>query len=487
MQENKKSGPVCCGQNPRNARFYQRVSLFSLCLGLSGGLFWLLSGENVNAAICFLPDCGDEVEEFKGDANISSQYCRDEGYTYYELGQCPEYNYQEVCVHNSHYLKCDANKWCIDNGYKTKAENCNLPKYPDQQCPNGLNLYKQCKTDYEKACMSEDEDYVSQCKDGWQLDADELCSYSSSYGKCCNKCSGYDYTATNIPTGYVKGDSCEACGGITKYKKEINECLGYKKCAEGGKTGTATCMHGSEKWYKECCSSCDGYHYDESSIPVGYLKGESCESCSGTKYKTKVGECASGYLLVGNSCRQPCSVGDILNSDMSCSSSKISGKTPIGVVSYINGSKRLAINLKSTQDYWNLQTNDATQIPDYSSSPHQIDFNGRENTAAYIRQYGNRYAPGYCNNYTTPGTKAGDWYLPAQGELYQSVWVNKSIVNRGLSAAGGTTIQNEFHWSSSECTRHYDVWIVNAYSGTMAYRQTNKNRGDGYVRCVMEF
>ena len=116
MQEKKKSGPVCCGQNLRKLRFYRGVSYVALCLGIGGGLGWLGLENMAQAAICFLPDCGDKILEFQGDANLSTQYCRDAGYTYYELGQCPPYYHQEVCPDNSHYLKCDAQKWCEDNG-----------------------------------------------------------------------------------------------------------------------------------------------------------------------------------------------------------------------------------------------------------------------------------------------------------------------------------------------------------------------------------
>ena len=94
---------------------------------------------------------------------------------------------------------------------------------------------------------------------------------------------------------------------------------------------------------------------------------------------------------------------------------------------------------------WSSSYVDISGIPNYSSSPHTTDFNGKSNTKAWVNYYGSsvtNYAPGYCYNFTTTGTSKGDWYLPAQGELYASVWTNKSAVNSGLSAAGGTSIQN---------------------------------------------
>ena len=107
---------------------------------------------------------------------------------------------------------------------------------------------------------------------------------------------GYDYTAANIPSGYIAGKSCQVCGGVTKYQKKINSCEGDRVGSEGGKTGAATCRHGSEKWCKECCSAGDDYSYTATGISVGYLKGNSCESCSGLKYKIKAGSCASCYV-----------------------------------------------------------------------------------------------------------------------------------------------------------------------------------------------
>ena len=486
MQEKKKSGPVCCGQNLRKLRFYRGVSYVALCLEL----VYLEIGK-AQAAICFLPDCGGQLSEFQGDANVSTKYCRDMGYTYYELGQCPPYYHQEVCSENSFYLKCDATKWCKDNGYTLAADDCRVPTYAEEQCLNGLNLYKQCKTNYQKACLEENPDFVSTCKSGWILDTGQLCSYYSGYGICCNQCLGYDYTASNIPSGYVLGNSCVACGGITKYQKEINSCSGYQRCSEGGKTGTATCMHGNEKWYKECCSSCDGYPYTASSIPIGYLKGESCESCSGTKYKTKTGVCDSGYIWSNNSCRQSCAVGNILNSDMSCSTSRISGKTPIGVVSYVSGNTRLAIQLENDgEKYWSKNSVDISGITNYSTDTKaKNDFNGKANTAAWVAYYGSgasSYAAGYCYNYSTRGTSRGQWYLPAAGELYASIWTNKTKVNSGLSAAGGDQLPTtDFHWSSSEYSSS-TAWLARTNDIKVlpsAFGKTD-NR---FVRCMISF
>ena len=489
MRDFNKFGPFGCGRVKAALRFSLSVSSAALMLGGMGGGLLFVCGE-AQAAICFLPDC---VEKPVGSSDPSGRICRSDGYLPNGEIVCSEFSYVEYCPEDASYLKCNNQKWCGDNGYTVLAEDCTIPEYADEQCPNGLALYKRCKADYERACEEEDGDYVSECRDGWKLDDEELCSYSPLYGKCCNECLDYPYKADEIPSGYHQGKSCSSCDGV-RYQKELNDCAanGFIRCDKGGQTGTEVCLSGSEKWYKECCSECSGYPYFENEIPEGYLKGDSCDSCDGMKYKTKVGACAEGYNWENNACvvacKQTCDIGNILYSDSTCSSCKVSGKTPIGVVSYAEGTKRLAINLTTTSAMtWSSSYTDISGIPNYSSSPDTTDFNGKSNTAAWVSYYGSsvtNYAPGYCYNFTTTGTSKGQWYLPAQGELYASVWTNKSTVDAGLSAAGGASIQNGWHWSSSEYGNGW-AWIVSASGGVVYY--THKYGSSNSVRCVLPF
>ena len=174
---------------------------------------------------------------------------------------------------------------------------------------------------------------------------------------------------------------------------------------------------------------------------------------------------------------------------MTCSfGCKLSSKTPIGVVSYISGSKRLAINLKNTEENWSWDWIDIDGIPNYTSYDTVLnDLNGKSNTAAWVAYWGadSEYAAGYCYNYTTSGTSVGEWYLPAEGELYASIWTNQSSVNSGLSAAGGTAIQNDFHWSSTEFGTHA-AWIVRGSDGHITY-DFDKFMSRYNVRCVLAF
>ena len=487
MQEKKKSGPVCCGQNLRKLRFYRGVSYVALCLGIGGGLGWMGLGNNAYAAICFLPDCMDKMVEFKGDANTSTKFCTDNGYTYYELGQCPQYSIAEVCPSDSHYLKCDSTKWCTDNNYTTTADDCKAPKYADEQCPNGLKLYKQCKEDFTRACSEENHEYVSECLEGWQLDEENLCSYSPLYGICCNKCSDYPYEADEIPNGYQKAESCLACGDVTRYKKEPYNCAndGFKKCSNGPKTGSATCLSGTEVWYRECCIPCDDFPYFENTIPTGYLKGDSCDSCDGMKFKTKIGDCAEGYKWENGfcvpECDNVCEPGSVFYSDLSCCSQKSSSKTPIGVVAYVNGIKKYIINLNGyTQQIGEYDTKNISNISSVDSA--KLDFAGKVKTYSSIQERGSNtnHAAGYCYNFITEGTNKGDWYLPAAGELYSSLSENKLAIGVGMKNSAGENLES-WHASSSDALNG-TIWNVNASTGEV---ESFDGVNDANIRCML--
>ena len=106
------------------------------------------------SAIYFLPDAqSDEVLSSVPAASINASRCEEIGYTYYSSGQCPAYHNQEACVFSPYYLKCDANGWCLDNGYTNIT--CTKPQYLTNQCPNMLSYYQSCTTDYERACKEE--------------------------------------------------------------------------------------------------------------------------------------------------------------------------------------------------------------------------------------------------------------------------------------------------------------------------------------------
>ena len=360
----------------------------------------------------------------------------------------------------------------------TKAQcDANCQNVGSQSCSkNGVTYYAGCGT--------------SKCTTG-QSCVNGSCTCDSVYKYTCtgtgyasgsgSSCGG-KYASCNCATNYVWSSGACSCNSTFKYTCSGTGYAGGSGSACGGKYASCSCASAYE-WSGSACTCKSEYKYTCSG--TGYAGGAGT-ACGG-KYASC--NCSSGYNWDGSSCAQTCVVGSILNSDMSCSASKVSGKTPIGVVSYVNGSKRIAINLVHTSMAWSSGYTDISGIPNYSSSPHTTDFNGKSNTAAWVSYYGSStssYAPGYCYNFTTAGTSKGDWYLPAQGELYASIVTNYSAVNSGISAAGGTQLSSGYwYWSSSE----YDyrcAWGANAYTGGVSWEHS-KNGFPYYVRCVLAF
>ena len=180
-----------------------------------------------------------------------------------------------------------------------------------------------------------------------------------------------------------------------------------------------------------------------------------------------------------------CKVGDILYSDKTCSASVVSGKMPIGVV--FNGPNRLAVALSDTYIRLQGSHNNIPGITNYTNgSQAKQDYNGKVNTAAikaYDSDLSDFPAAGYAYNYTTSGTKAGDWYLPALGELNE-IYSNKNVLNTTLRKIGGTTFSFDYYWSSSEGPAN-SVWFLMFSDGDVSY--TRVNGYNGYVRPVLAF
>lgn len=144
-------------------------------------------------------------------------------------------------------------------------------------------------------------------------------------------------------------------------------------------------------------------------------------------------------------------IGDILFSDKSCGSALIDGKRPIGII--FEADRRLAVALNHTTKYWSTEYFDVSGLPNLNSSEALADYSGKNNTKTImtycIANAKSCPAAEYASSYSTLGTQAGDWYLPAMGEL-NALYSNKAAINAGLSLANGTTLSDNWHWSSSE-------------------------------------
>ena len=226
-----------------------------------------------------------------------------------------------------------------------------------------------------------------------------------------------------------------------------------------------------DKWF--CTKTCSEMGFNYTCSGTGYAGGAG--SACGGKYASC--ECYAGFEWKnGQGCVESsteCKLGAILYSDKTCSSSgydnDVGAKKAIGVVVYIGSDgKRWAMALKSIGSYmWSKEYVDISGLTNYTSqSSASQDYASCENSAK-IRAQGNSStypAVWAVYNYTTTGTKVGDWCLPAAG-IFTSIYNNQSTINTGFSRANGTQFTSStYAWSSSEYNK-YNAWYSHFYGG----------------------
>ena len=181
-------------------------------------------------------------------------------------------------------------------------------------------------------------------------------------------------------------------------------------------------------------------------------------------------------------------------SDKTCSTDYDYSKTPIGLI--FDSDKRLAMSIEKEKfSTWSTVYADAPTLPNIEDSTSALsDWNGKENTKA-IAEYckSKSYScPGveYISSYKTVGTSAGDWYLPALGEL-QAIYENMLILNYGLSKIYGAAsrriaLDNIDHWSSTESGggKRAGIWTLQFTNGEAL--DTNKTF-DAYILPVIKY
>ena len=261
--------------------------------------------------------------------------------------------------------------------------------------------------------------------------------------------------------------SAVGIGGVVGFSESVWAQCATEDCAALGYTEAYNSSGNCLK-----CPFGDMYNCE-----AGYICPEGYDyTCSGTGYAGGVGTacggkytsctCASGYKWENGQCKAQaiwgtcsgyaaqCSLGDILFSDGTCSANTVSGKTPIAVVVYKSGNCGQAMALKSLGSYvWSTEFVDISGLTNYTSqSSASQDFASCENSAK-IRAQGNSStypAVWAAYNYTTTGTKVGDWCLPAAG-IFTSIYNNQSTINTGFSRVNGTPFTSSTEaWSSSE-------------------------------------
>ena len=259
-------------------------------------------------------------------------------------------------------------------------------------------------------------------------------------------------------------------------------CTPTPDCVSMGYTETSCegdslkCPFDITKLYCIPCDSSFKYNCVGDNIIGGI--GPSCNgkyascSCSDAEYTFSNGECIG----------PKCPVGYIYYSDKSCSADLDNSKTAIGIV--VKGDKYIAaLNVPDMR--WASSSVDVSGITETTdSSVAKTDYNGKANTLAILETFPSdttsNNAAVYCNSYTTEGTSAGDWYLPAMGELYNYIYLNYAKIKAGWDKVG-TTISNSYFWSSSEYG-DYNAWYVRSSSGNVVWG--SKSSGILSVSCL---
>ena len=250
--------------------------------------------------------------------------------------------------------------------------------------------------------------------------------------------------------------------------------------------------------YAQCTTTpdCAAMGYKETANKGGCLK---CPTGNGwycpepKEEKAVLGEC-TGYA-------KNCSVGQILNSDGTCTTDKVSGKTPIGVVVYIGGDNcgyAMTASPIRTGIRWSTSYI-TTGIGATTSWQTAIkNFDACANTQKIIQQGSSSEYPAAwaAVNYvpsSAPTTK-GKWCLPAGG-IARSMMNNYDKINSGLLKAEGELLpelseHNRWNWSSSEfnyfCAWHWD-YASNKLHFNFVNSSYVKTLGWISVRPVIEF
>ncbi|MDO5387054.1 MAG: hypothetical protein Q4F75_07275 [Pseudomonadota bacterium] len=238
-------------------------------------------------------------------------------------------------------------------------------------------------------------------------------------------------------------------------------------------------------------------------LKLGYTSLQKCDNglkcpfgeywaCPKVEEKAVLGEC-TGYA-------KNCFIGQILNNDGTCSSDKVSGKTPIGVVVYIGGNCGYAMTAAPIQTgiQWSLEyiNTGASQSSDWKQTIQ--DFNVNSNMTKII-QAGNSstYPAAYAALNYAPSAASmtkGKWALPTAGIL-NSLYMNLNVINNTLSKIGGMQLvnHNEHIWSSSEANSVY-AWYFCTGSGAsgggvnLTYKKSAGIEGISFgVRPVLAF
>ncbi len=233
---------------------------------------------------------------------------------------------------------------------------------------------------------------------------------------------------------------------------------------------------------------------------LGYTSLQKCDNglkcpfgeywaCPKVEEKAVLGEC-TGYA-------KNCKIGDILNSDGTCTNDKENSKTPLGVVVAIKDNCGYAMTASPirTSIRWSTEyiSTDSFQSSYWLNAIK--DFNVSGNMTKIIQAgSSSEYPAAYTAlNYAPSAAIAtkNKWALPTAGIL-NSLYTNLSAVNNAISKLNGTQLidDNEHIWSSSEFSSD-DMWVFCTGNGNNRGGIYNNgkhyNLSNNVVRPVLAF
>jgi len=167
-------------------------------------------------------------------------------------------------------------------------------------------------------------------------------------------------------------------------------------------------------------------------------------------------------------------VGSYYYNDHSYSIMPDNSKTCVGIVFSVTGQSGLIVSLDETdvRMQWAATTSTtlASDLSDGAKNLERIQTltNWQDNFPSFA----------WC------AAKGEGWYMPSKDELC-ALMEKVSIVNSKLPSVGGTVIEGDFYWSSSEYTINR-IWAW-AWSTALSTSMASTKTGNCFVRAVYKF